>query len=322
MTLLSKYEKNAEMMERYFSLNFNRQGTCLNMRDSSIYDLSRLQSRQYFSTNHLMMRIWDDTGHRVMFRLGDERKERIGNAEAEWRNTRKRGIILTTMPYGQAKIRLLRELPKNLELTVRLQGNMVGQQALIFRADENGENGITIRLHDNVLYLEEGEGEKALLELSIFYSLTAVRFCPKCRKNITASLHWRTRSSRMTRMKTAFGQRRQNWNSCEGLLFRELQTARSPSSRNWILTMKTTGFSESIWKEPAFPAGWTESRLQDGLRVGTGAGNNLFLEAEVTRGSERFSQTNLSDDVYDGIFNCLSITDLEGRASTPLRPSP
>ena len=35
---LSCQHENAEMMEKYFSLNFNRQGTCLNMRDSSIYD--------------------------------------------------------------------------------------------------------------------------------------------------------------------------------------------------------------------------------------------------------------------------------------------
>ena len=115
-----------------------------------------------------MMRIWDDTGHRVMFRLGDERKAAILETPKRSGGIHGRGgNILTTMPYGQAKIRLLRELPKNLELTVRLQGNMVGQQALIFRADENGENGVTVRLHDNVLYLEEGEGEKALLELDL-----------------------------------------------------------------------------------------------------------------------------------------------------------
>lgn len=96
--------KNAEMMEKVFAMNFNRQGTCLNTRDSSIYDLSRLQSRQYFSPNHLMMRIWDDTGHNVVFRLGDETKaidwvRKIG--VAEYKN---RKIILTTLPYGEGEI--------------------------------------------------------------------------------------------------------------------------------------------------------------------------------------------------------------------------
>ena len=32
----------------------------------------------------------------------------------------------------------------------------------------------------------------------------------------------------------------------------------------------------------------------------------------MTRGTERFSQTNLSDDVYDGIFAELRISDPDG----------
>lgn len=313
--------KNAEMMEKYFSLNFNRQGTCLNMRDSSIYDLSRLQSRQYFSTNHLMMRIWDDTGHRVMFRLGDERKA----ADWERRNGvaeyTEEGIILTTMPYGQAKIRLLRELPKNLELTVRLQGNMVGQQALIFRADENGENGITIRLHDNVLYLEEGEGEKALLELDLL-QFDGGPFLSKVQEEYNGKLALAytiiANDTDEDRIRAAEAELEQ----LRGTVIPGIADGAEPfvpeldidDEDDRILRIHLEGTSISCWLDGV--------QIADGLRVGTGAGNNLFLEAEVTRGSERFSQTNLSDDVYDGIFNCLSITDLEGRSLYSLAPIP
>ena len=81
-----------------------------------------------------------------------------------------------------------------------------------------------------------------------------------------------------------------------------------------ILRIHLEGTSISCWLDGV--------QIADGLRVGVGSGNNLFLEAEVTRGSERFSQTNLSDDVYDGIFNCLNITDLEGRSLYSLAPVP
>ena len=283
--------KNAEMMEKYFSMNFNRQGTCLNMRDSSIYDLSRLQSRQYFSTNHLMMRIWDDTGHRVMFRLGDERKA------ADW------------------------ELPKNLDLTVRLQGNMVGQQALILRADDNGENGITVRLHDNVLYLEEGTGEQPLLELDLlqfdggpFFSKAQEEYNGKLALAYTIIAN----DTDEDRIRAAEAELEQ----LQGAVVPGIADGAEPfvpeldidDEDDRILRIRLEGTSISCWLDGV--------QIADGLRVGAGSGNNLFLEAEVTRGSERFSQTNLSDDVYDGIFNCLNITDLEGKSLYSLAPVP
>ena len=313
--------KNAEMMEKYFSMNFNRQGTCLNMRDSSIYDLSRLQSRQYFSTNHLMMRIWDDTGHRVMFRLGDERKAADWERRSGVAEYTEEGIILTSMPYGQAKIRLLRELPKNLDLTVRLQGNMVGQQALILRADDNGENGITIRLHDNVLYLEEGEGEKTLLELDLL-QFDGGPFLSKAQEEYNGKLALAytiiANDTDEDRIRAAEAELEQ----LKGIVAPGIADGAEPfvpeldidDEDDRFLRIRLEGSSISCWLDGV--------QIADGLRVGTGAGNNLFLEAEVTRGSERFSQTNLSDDVYDGIFNCLSITDLEGRSLYSLAPIP
>ena len=53
---------------------------------------------------------------------------------------------------------------------------------------------------------------------------------------------------------------------------------------------------------------WLDDRLVvDHLKVPEGRGNRLALGAEVTMDNERFSQTNLSDDVYDAIFRDLRI---------------
>ena len=58
---------------------------------------------------------------------------------------------------------------------------------------------------------------------------------------------------------------------------------------------------------------WLDGQLvADQLSVSSGSGSGIFLEAAVTQGTERFSQTNLSDDVYDGIFAELNIRSLNG----------
>ena len=51
---------NERNIRDLFSINFNRDGYAWNDHTVSIYDLSRLQPQAYWSTNHLLMRLWDD----------------------------------------------------------------------------------------------------------------------------------------------------------------------------------------------------------------------------------------------------------------------
>ena len=303
--------KNAEMMESVFAMNFNRQGSCLNTRDSSIYDLSRLQSRQYFSSNHLMMRIWDDTGHKVDFRLGDASKaadwvRRTGAAEFKSRK-----IILTTLPWGESEIGFGRSMPKDLELSVRLQGNIVGRQAVMMRTDANGNGGVTVCLYDNALLIEDGESKTPLFELDLL-KFDGGPFVsePEEERNGKIAL-------------------------CEAIIVYDEDEERisdARAEREALLNMWVPGIADGA--EPFIPeldideqddrslrirlegskiSVWLDDRLvADGLRVSEGAGNGLFLEAAVTQGTERFSQTNLSDDVYDGVFTELSVSSLDG----------
>lgn len=67
---------NGKWIKDLFSMNFNREGYSLNTRESSIYDLTRIQPQSYWSTNHLLMRIWDDTKGEMNFVVGDEEKSR------------------------------------------------------------------------------------------------------------------------------------------------------------------------------------------------------------------------------------------------------
>ena len=51
---------NAENIEDLFEMNFNRDGYSCNNKGSSLYDLTRIQPQACWSTNHLLMRLWDD----------------------------------------------------------------------------------------------------------------------------------------------------------------------------------------------------------------------------------------------------------------------
>ena len=304
--------KNAEMMEKTFGMNFNRQGTCLNMRDSSIYDLSRLQSRQYFSTNHLMMRIWDDTGHDVMFCLGDE------NEAANWKRLggvsefADRKIIVTSLPWGEGGLLLNRTLPSNIELTASLEGNIVGQQSIVLRADENGTGGIVIKLHNNVLYIEEDGAPEPIFEQDLF-TFDGGPFRSLAEEELAGKI-----ALAKTIIENDFDdarilQAQEDLAYLERLQVPSLADGAEPyipeldidEQDRREIRLSLSGNRLSLWLDGKL--------IADHLKVSSGAGNRLALFSAVTKDDERFSQTNLSDDVYDAIFRNLRIMDDSGR---------
>ncbi len=303
--------KNEEMMQKVFGMNFNRQGTCLNMMDSSVYDLSRLQSRQYFSANHLMMRIWDDTGHQVMFRLGDEEQakawERLEGV-AEYSDHR---IILTSMPYGKGTIVLGKELPPDFELSVRLQGNVVGQQSISMKTDENGEGGVTVCLHNNCLYIYDPSGDAPIFELDLlefdggpYESVPENELAGKiaCCEAIIA---YDEDEARRAEAQT-------NLDYLNTLRVLSIQEGAEPfipeldidEQDDRQLRIQCSGSRISLWLD--------DRLIIDHLKVSEGRGTRLVLGSQVTMDNERFSQTNLSDDVYDAVFRDLRISSSIG----------
>ncbi len=147
---------NEENIYKLYTMNFNREGFSLNTKDSSIYDLTRMQPQSYWYTNHLLMRIWDDTGQEVDFVVGDKEKAKeweILVGEAEFK---KNSIILTSMPKGRGLLCLKEPLEiQDLQLTAHLQGNKLGSQAIYIRADEKLENYIYIQIKNNILHVKE-----------------------------------------------------------------------------------------------------------------------------------------------------------------------
>ena len=303
--------KNEEMMRKVFSMNFNRQGSCLNMLDASLYDLSRLQSRQYFSTNHLMMRIWDDTGHEVKFRLGD------ASVAAHWKRLcgvaeySDHRVIVTSMPYGKGAVMCNEGLPEEFTLTVRLQGNVVGQQSIAMRADEHGEGGIVVRLHNNMLYVEDPASVEPVFALNLLV-FDGGPFASRAEDELAG----KQALCRTIIENDDDGDR--VIQAQEELAY--LETLRAPSiaegaepyipeldideQDDRALRVEVSGSYISVWLD--------DTLVVDHMKVSDGAGNRLVLGSEITTDNERFSQTNLSDDVYDAVFRDLRITNRLG----------
>jgi len=63
---------NGYWIQDLFAMNFNREGSCFNKRNSSLYDLTRMQPQPFWPVNHLLMRIKYDTQQPVSFVSGDE----------------------------------------------------------------------------------------------------------------------------------------------------------------------------------------------------------------------------------------------------------
>lgn len=146
---------NREGITTHFAMNFNRQGTCLNTLKSSIYDLSRLQVQSYFSCNHLLMRIQDDTGDAVSFVIGDEQQAENWYRDEGVALFENGQIILTTQPRGEGRVTLKSQLMPDLDMTVTLRGNLIGCQRINLRTDRDLKTGIQVALEDNELVVRD-----------------------------------------------------------------------------------------------------------------------------------------------------------------------
>ncbi|MTK11478.1 MAG: glycoside hydrolase, partial [Clostridiaceae bacterium] len=161
-------EVNSKWIKELFSMNFNREGYSLNLPNSSIYDLTRVQPQAYWSTNHLLMRIWDDTKKNTEFVVGDEEKAKKFQeikGQAEFIDDK---IILTSLPKEKGLIKLLNsESYKNIKVSTMLNGNIIGSQSIYLRSNEDGSNSICIQLNNNTVnVIENTNGNK-----NIHYSL-------------------------------------------------------------------------------------------------------------------------------------------------------
>lgn len=161
---------NEKWIRQLFAMNFNREGYSVNNRKSSIYDLTRMEPRAYWPVNHLLMRIKDDGYPDIQFVNGDTDQYAQWNVEKGAAEFKNETIYLTTdsKKNGLMALKDHNNL-QDVRLSVDLKGNVFGTQKLYLRAGEGLSRYVVVGLVNNHLVVGEkaGGAEKTLQDLDL-----------------------------------------------------------------------------------------------------------------------------------------------------------
>ena len=142
-----------------FPMNFNREGFVLNKRTSSLYDLTRMQPQPYWPINHLLMRINYDTDGGLSYIEGREEGRRAWELKEGALEAREETLILTTLPEGKALARLTDvEDLRDLRLEAELEGNAFGSQQIFLRSSTDLSDAVCVTLVNDQLVVTEIAG--------------------------------------------------------------------------------------------------------------------------------------------------------------------
>lgn len=305
-------DQNEKELTKLFKMNFNRQGSCLNTTESSIWDLTRLESRHYFSPNHLMMRIWDDTGDNVSFLAGDLKaleQWTVSGGVADMEGDR---IILTTLPYGEAAMRLKTGVIENPDITVTLQGNVVGKQGVVLGATEDGATGISVALENNYLVIRSmTDPDVKLHELSLF-EFDGGPFISKEQNELDGLIALQKAIIEFDEDPARVREAEAILPDLEAMVVVNIEEGGEPYYPDLDISQRDERKLRIQLKDNVLNV-WIDDKMAvENLHVPATPGRSLLLTGAVSNDVERFSRENLDDDVYDAVFINLTVRDGNG----------
>lgn len=250
---------NEEMIKDMFAMNFNREGFSVNNEECNLYDLTRMQPQAYWSPNHLLMRIWDDTKQDVTFEIGDKEESKQFESLKGATQFAEESITITSLPSDSGLIKLKdSDDYQDVQLDVIVSGNVLGGQGIYLRADENLQNYVKVQLINNELRIIE---------------------CVEGVESIIKS---------------------ENLESLEDIDTSNIQLFTS-AKRQLKVGLKEEAITVSINGKDFSPEG-TLHQVKPG---------SLLLESVCDE--EAYSQRNLYDDVYDGVFEKLVVSSSDSK---------
>lgn len=245
---------NEEMIKDMFAMNFNREGFSVNNEECNLYDLTRMQPQAYWSPNHLLMRIWDDTKQDVTFEVGDKEESKQFESIKGATQFGEESITITSLPSDSGLIKLKdSEDYQEVQLDVTVSGNVLGGQGIYLRADDTLQNYVKVQLINNELRIIE---------------------CVEGVESIIKS---------------------ENLESLEDIDTSNIQLFTS-AKRQLKIGLKDDAITVSVNGKDFSPEG-TLQQVKPG---------SLLLESVCDE--EAYSQRNLYDDVYDGVFEKLVVS--------------
>ncbi len=283
----------------------------MNNRESSVYDLTRMQPQAYWYTNHLLMRIKYDLAEEerdtITFVTGDEERMQdweLLSGAAEFKGEQ---IVLTSEPESEGTLRLKgSDSWSDVRVTAQLTGNKVGTQTIYLRADEEKSRYVAVKIQNDVLYILQntGAGEEELfsMELRLLDDTEPVSVEEDSQAALESELSVRARYSGSIGEWLAYirerrqvqGEKVQSVDEGAEEYIKEIQIL-DPGDRNIDIFLQGSMLSVQIDGKDA----------ATDIAVGVDEAGSLYLES--CWGGDGYSQRNLADDVYDAVFEQLSV---------------
>ncbi len=306
---------NERWIREIFPMNFNREGFVLNRRDSSLYDLTRMQPQPYWSINHLIMRINYDTDGGLSFVDGREEGRRAWELKEGALECYEEALILTTLPEGNALARLagIEDL-QDLRLETELEGNAFGSQQIFLRSSVDLKDAVGVFLVNDQLVIEELKGgekrelyrEKlpVILKEKIL-SVDEVHQAAKVGENEAFARYAPSPAAANEYLGRANKEREKHVATVEDGAepYEGRESFQRRSKCKLIIHLRGDRLSVEV-DGHLVPEDIILTRTESG---------SVFLGSSWQ--GEAWSQRNLADDVYDGVFKKVRILSETGKAS-------
>lgn len=305
-------EANEAGITELFKMNFNRESFSLNSSDHSIYDLTRMQVQAYWSTNHLLMRLWDDLDEagkqNIQFVEGDADRSsswNLLNGAAEFKDS---SIILTSLPDGTGRLELAngQNQCEDVALEVNLEGTLMGKQSICLRTGASEQDGITIAVQEKNLAVYENGQLLTDVNLDELLGVTYTSVEEDKRDALVGVFTTRAKYASGFMESTAFRQKAESAKKMSAASVAQGAEAYIPEINlydqgKWHLAVELVGDQLNVWVNGQLTV--------KNLTVATTEGSGICLDAAWNK--DAYSQRNLSENVYDGIFNDLVIFALK-----------
>lgn len=304
-------EVNEENMTRLFAMNINREGFALNTAESDIYDLTRLQSQAYWSTNHLLMRIWDDLEEadksNIRFVTGEKSRRAYWDTRVGASEFKQNVIYLTSLPDGRGLLVLKdSDMYQDVAVSVTLTGNYGGEQTIYLRQQEDSGENIGVTFCEKELVVTQAGEELARINLDELMQVTYLSVEEDKRDALAKEYEVRADNARTLEESWAYDLEKAEVEKQEAATVEDgaepyIPVIEANQAGEWEVTIKL--------QENKLRVTVNDFVALEDLEVSLTDAGKVLLEAKTLE-EEEYRQRNLMDDVYEGRFEDLVIQDL------------
>lgn len=300
---------NEQCIADTFQMNFNREGYSWNNKENSIYDLTRMQPQAYWYTNHLLMRIKYDIDEtdaaNITFVEGDTSQKQFWECEKGAVEFKPQLIALTSLPEDEGVLRFKAKTDlENIALSTYFNGNIIGSQAVELCANKDRSKMICVEYMNNVMYLKQNGEILEQVDMDDFDGLEKISVEEDKRDTLVGEYEAFARRAGSHNESVEYKKLKAQAQALEARSVREgakeykrtFQIS-DPGNRKIDIILKDNKITVTVDDKPM----WDKYELDE-----TDPGDICL---SCAWGDFRYSQRNIADDVYDGVFSKIVIKD-------------